>query len=62
MQYTVTFSVTDIYPTVEIEAKDRDEAIGFYHDLWKQGELSPEIVKDVQWRALSTWKTNPNKK
>jgi hypothetical protein len=62
MKYKVTFSVTDIYPTVEVEAKDRDEAIRLYHDLWKQGKLSPEIVKDAQWRVLSTWKTNPNKK
>ena len=54
MKYKVTFSVTDVYPTVEVEAKDRDEAIRLYHDLWKQGKLSPEIVKDAQWRVLST--------
>ena len=54
MKYKVTFSVTDIYPTVEVEAHDRDEAIRLYHDLWKQGKLSPEIVKDAQWRVLST--------
>jgi hypothetical protein len=61
MKYKVTFSVTDIYPTVEIEAKDRDEAIKLYHDLWKQGKLTPEIVKDAEWRVVSTMKLNkPN--
>ena len=62
MKYKVTFSVTDIYPTVEVEAKDRDEAIRLYHDLWKQGKLTPEIVKDAQWRVVSTWKANHSKK
>jgi len=62
MKYKVTFSVTDVYPTVEVEAKDRDEAIKLYHDLWKQGKLSPEIVKDANWHVQSIWKTNPNKK
>ncbi len=55
MKYNVTFSVTDIYPTAEIEAKDRDEAIKLYHDLWKEGKLSPEIIKDARWQALSTF-------
>ncbi len=54
MKYKVTFSVTDIYPTVEIDAQDRDEAIKAYHDLWKQGKLAPEIVKDAEWRVVST--------
>ena len=63
MKYKVTFSVTDIYPTVEIDAKDRDEAIKAYHDLWKQGKLAPEIVKDAQWRVVSTMvKGNHTKK
>ena len=63
MKYKVTFSVTDIYPTVEVEAQDRDEAIKLYHDLWKQGKLTPEgIVKDAQWRVLSTWKANHTQK
>jgi len=54
MKYTVTFSVTDVYPTVEVEAKDRDEAIKLYQDQWKQGKLTPEgIVKDAQWRVVS---------
>jgi len=54
MKYKVTFSVTDIYPTVEVEAKDRDEAIKLYQDMWKEGKLSPEgIVKDAQWRVVS---------
>ena len=55
MKYKVTFSVTDIYPTVEIDAQDRDEAIKLYHDLWKEGKLSPEIIKDARWQALSTF-------
>jgi hypothetical protein len=54
MQYKVTFSVTDIYPTVEVEAKDHDEAIKLYHDMWKQGKLAPEIVKDARWQVLIT--------
>ncbi len=54
MKYKVTFSVTDIYPTVEIDAQDRDEAIKAYHDLWKQGKLAPELVKDAEWRVVST--------
>jgi len=54
MKYKVTFSVTDVYPTVEIEAKDRDEAIKLYQDQWKQGKLTPDgIVKDAQWRVVS---------
>ena len=61
MKYKVTFSVTDVYPTVEIEAHDRDEAIKNYHDLWKQGTLSPEIVKDAQWRVVSTMRLNKPK-
>ena len=54
MKYKVTFSVTDIYPTVEIDAPDRDEAIKLYHDMWKEGKLTPEIVKDAEWRVVST--------
>jgi hypothetical protein len=54
MKYTVTFSVTDVYPTVEVEAKDREEAINLYRDMWKDGKLAPEgIIKDAQWRAVS---------
>ena len=62
MKYTVTFSVTDIYPTVEVEAKDRDEAIKLYHDQWKQGKLAPEIVKDAKWQVLSTMMKISNSK
>ena len=40
MKYKVTFSVLDTYPECEVEAKDRDEAIKLYHDLWKQGNLT----------------------
>jgi len=54
MKYKVTFSVTDVYPTVEVEAHDRDEAIKLYHDMWKEGKLSPEgIIKDANWRVVS---------
>jgi hypothetical protein len=54
MKYKVTFSVTDVYPTVEVEAKDRDEAIKLYHEMWKDGKLTPEgIVKDAAWRVVS---------
>ena len=54
MKYAVTFSVTDVYPTVEVEAHDRDEAIKLYHDMWKEGKLSPEgIIKDANWRVVS---------
>ena len=56
MKYKVTFSVTDIYPTAEVEAQDRDEAIKLYHDWWKEGKLTPEIVKDAQWRIVSIMK------
>ena len=62
MKYTVTFSVTDAYPTVEVEAKDRDEAIRLYEDMWKQGKLTPEgIVKDAQWRVVSHMAANKPK-
>jgi len=54
MKYKVTFSVTDVYPTVEVEAKDRDEAIKLYQDQWKQGKLTPEgILKDANWQVVS---------
>jgi hypothetical protein len=42
MTYKVTFSLIDVNPRVEVEAKDRDEAIKLYHDPWKQGKLTPE--------------------
>ena len=61
MKYTVTFSVTDVYPTAQVEAKDRDEAIKLYHDMWKEGKLAPEIVKDAYWRVQSTM-TKVNKR
>jgi len=54
MKYTVTFSVTDVYPTVEVEAKDRDEAVKLYRDMWKDGKLTPEgIIKDANWQVVS---------
>jgi len=62
MTYQVTFSVTDVYPTAEVEARDRDEAIKLYQDLWKQGKLTPEgIIKDAQWRVVSHMAANKPK-
>jgi len=54
--------VTDVYPTVEVEAQDRDEAIKLYHDMWKDGKLTPEgIIKDAQWRVVSHMSANKPK-
>jgi hypothetical protein len=54
MKYQVTFSVTDVYPTVAIEAHDRDEAIKLYRDMWKDGKLTADgITKDAEWRVVS---------
>jgi hypothetical protein len=62
MKYKVTFSVTDVYPTVEVEAHDRDEAIRLYQDQWKQGKLAPDgIVKDAAWRVVSHMSANKPK-
>jgi hypothetical protein len=59
MKYKVSFTVTDSYPETEIEAKDRDEAVRLYQDLWKQGKLAHEGVhKDVKWKITSVWKGN----
>lgn len=62
MKYKVTFSVTDVYPTVELEAKDRNEAIKRYLELWEQGKLSNEgiaVAKDAQWSVKSIWNIHP---
>ena len=56
MKYKVTFSVTDTYPMAEIEAKDRDEAIKAYQELWKQGKFTQGILKDARWSIESVWK------
>jgi hypothetical protein len=54
MKYQVTFSVTDVYPTVAIEAHDRDESIKLYRDMWKDGKLTADgITKDAEWRVVS---------
>lgn len=59
MKYKVSFVVTDKYPTAEIEAKDRNEAIKLYQELWEQGKLAKEgVEKDARWSVISTWKTN----
>ncbi len=62
MKYKVTFSVTDAYPTVEVEAKDRNEAIKLYQELWEQGKLNKEgitVVKDARWNVQSIWNIHP---
>ncbi len=62
MKFKVSFSVTDTYPTIEIEAKDRNEAIKRYQEAWEQGKLSKEgitVAKDAQWRVNSTWIIHP---
>ncbi len=66
MKYKVSFSVTDTYPTIEIEAKDRNEAIKRYQEAWEQAKLSAEgmtVIKDTRWSIQSLWKhTNQSKK
>lgn len=61
MKYKVSFSVTDTYPTTEVEAKDRDEAIKNYQVLWKQGKFTQGILKDATWNITSIWKSTPKK-
>ena len=66
MKYKVSFSVTDTYPTLEIEAKDRNEAIKRYQEAWEQAKLTTEgmtVTKDTRWSIQSLWKhTNQSKK
>jgi len=66
MKFKVSFSVTDTYPTIEIEAKDRNEAIKRYQEAWEQAKLSAEgmtVIKDTRWSIQSLWKhTNQSKK
>ena len=66
MKFKVSFSVTDTYPTIEIEAKDRNEAIKRYQELWEQAKLTTEgmtVTKDTRWSIQSLWKhTNQSKK
>ena len=66
MKYNVSFSVTDTYPTLEIEAKDRNEAIKRYQEAWEQSKLTSEgmtVTKDTRWSIQSLWKhTNQSKK
>jgi len=58
MKYKISFSVTENYPQAEVEAKDRDEAIKLYQNLWKEGKLSREVVKDARYSIQSVWKAN----
>ena len=60
MKYKVSFTLTDTYPSVEVEAKDRDEAVKLYQELWKQGKFTQGILKDARWIIESVWM--PNKK
>jgi hypothetical protein len=66
MKFKVSFSVTDSYPTIEIDAKDRNEAIKRYQEKWEQAKLSTEgmtVTKDTRWSIQSLWKhTNQSKK
>jgi hypothetical protein len=57
MKYKVSFSVTDTYPTAEIEAKDRNEAMRLYQDMWEKGQFSEQSVqKDARYSVMSIWK------
>ncbi len=59
MKYKVSFTLTDTYPSAEVEAKDRDEAVKVYQALWKDGKLSQEgVLKDAKWSIHSVWKSN----
>jgi hypothetical protein len=57
MKYTVSFSVTDSYPAAEIEAKDRQEALRLYQEMWETGQLSEQTIqKDARYSVVSLWK------
>ena len=65
MKYKVTLSVTDTYPTIEIEAKDRNEAIKHYQTAWEHAVAGEgmTVTKDTRWSIQSLWKhTNQSKK
>jgi len=66
MKFTVSFSVTDTYPTLEFDTKDRNEAIKRYQEAWEQAKLTSEgmtVTKDTRWSVQSLWKhTNQSKK
>jgi hypothetical protein len=66
MKYKISFSVTDTNPTLEIEAKDRNEAIKRYQEAWEKAKLTAEgmtVTKDTKWCVQSIWKhTNQSKK
>jgi hypothetical protein len=57
-KFNVSFSVTDTYPTLAIEAKDRNEAIKLYQAEWEKavnGE-GMTVTKDTRWNIQSSWK------
>ena len=65
MKFKVSFSVTDTYPTLEIEAKDRNEAIKLYQAEWEKAINSNgmTVTKDTRWSIQSLWKhTHQSKK
>ncbi len=58
MKFKVSFSVTDTYPTLEIEAKDRNEAIKHYQTAWEHAVAGEgmTVTKDTRWSIQSLWK------
>jgi hypothetical protein len=52
-KYNVSFWVTDVYPEAQVEAGDRNEAIKLYQDLWKNGKLAGDILKDARYSVMS---------
>lgn len=61
MKYKVTFSVTDTYPSAEIEAKDRQEAMKLYQEQYENGVLGLKekgVQKDAKYDIQNVWKPN----
>jgi len=61
MKYKVSFSVTETYPTAEVEAKDRHEALLTYKKLYEEQSLGIKdlgIQKDARYNIQSVWKPN----
>ena len=60
MKYKVTFSVRDTYPTAEVEAADKNQAVKLYQEMWEQGKLADTgIQKEARYSVVSLW--NPKK-
>jgi hypothetical protein len=64
MKFNVSFSVTDTYPTLEIEANDRTEAIKHYQAAWEHAVAGEgmAVTKDTRWSIQSSWKHAQRKK